>query len=1489
MQGRESAKKSIGGLVVRTTGWLARRAGANNLARDIEILRGSGLFDRGGYLQMYPDVAASGMDPVEHYLRHGAHEGRNPSVWFDTGFYLAENPDVASSGINPLQHFYQHGWKEGRNPSPRFDMARYAKEHMGEQAGAVNPLLHRIRNPIDDDGRGRPARDYDVLKASGLFDDQYYLREYPDVARAALDPLEHYIERGAGEGRKASEWFDTAYYQRKYPDVAASTMNPLRHFCDFGWEELRNPSFAFDTAWYWVVHMARSGERGNPLTHFLATGRSAGLQQRAVGGLSAADRQEMSSIAQGLVTEGGLDADTYQRVGQVLARLKCWPAAEVAFREVAGLRWDFARNHSRLADALARQGKWWQVVESLLIATTLDPSRADWFYRLGEAQEKMHRFGLAAEAYQQAVERDQASKEFWYRLGHASEKAGRQSLADQAYARAIDLSLDSDAGRFGVGVLHQARGYWKDAAVAYQEAAKRSPLKAELRFRQGMAHDRCYEWARAMGCYEEAIALNRNVSYWHYRLGFVLERLGSMSEAADAYGAAIALSPKFVAYWHYRQGYVLDMAGQHARACHAYLASTQNQSPCLSAPPQEGASVMRVGAGSLAPSADYLARFARPGLIEEVLEHDRTHAEAHYALGEQHECAGSWELAAKAYADATARSDEHRPGWYYRLGFVLFRAGRSEEACGAFREMRILKRPYGVDISAFEKHAEQTALAAYREYVQTLPIQQKTIVYESFNGASMGSNPYAIFMELLGRPDFAGWRHVWALKDKNTIPAHVRSHRDVVLVGRQSDLYRRYLATAKYLVNDVTFPHWFVRRPEQKYLNTWHGTPLKGLGKHMPGEYLSHSNITRNLLQATHLLSPNRHTSKVILEGYDIAGICTAKLAETGYPRIDRMLRADTMAKEGLKRRLGLDDHAPVVLYAPTWRGLHGSAGLDIDRLVSDLEAMSQLPCQLVFRGHQLIEKVIAGMNLPATIAPQAIDTSDLLAITDVLVTDYSSIFFDFLPAKRPIIYYAYDEEEYTRERGLYFDLGDMPGTMCRSVDELAGALTRELISPDGDSERYENARRQFCPHEDGGATGRAIDFFFHDGMSSLLPTDNDERPSILFYEGQFIPNGITSSFLNLMKELVPSERFRISIAADPKLISAEQSRKEKFSHLPNGIQVIGRVGSMLLDPEEQWLVRRLNALHEVDAVEMKAIVAAAYRREYERMFSDAKFDVLVNFEGYSSFWMHALAFAPDGPRRVTYLHNDMRSEQAVRLPYLSSIFSLYANYDALVSVSEDMSRINCAGLSESVGVAPEKFVACMNSIDVKSIRELALHEPAAELEKWFSGMTFVTIGRMSPEKDHSKLIDAFAGVWREFPEARLLIVGDGPLRHDFEVKISSMGLQKCILLAGQQSNPFPILRRSDCFVLSSNHEGQPMVLLEAMVLGKPIVATDIDGNRGVLKDGYGRLVENSSEGLSGGMLAFLRDRAAPRPFESEAYQADARRMFSEVVLGMRD
>src|SRR5690606_27035259 len=154
-------------------------------------------------------------------------------------------------------------------------------------------------------------------------------------------------------------------------------------------------------------------------------------------------------------------------------------------------------------------------------------------------------------------------------------------------------------------------------------------------------------------------------------------------------------------------------------------------------------------------------------------------------------------------------------------------------------------------------------------------------------------------------------------------------------------------------------------------------------------------------------------------------------------------------------------------------------------------------------------------------------------------------------------------------------------------------------------------------------------------------------------------------------------------------------------------------------------------------------------------------------------------------------------------------------------------------------------------------------------------------------EKDHEKLIRAFSRFRENNPSAKLLILGSGPLEHHLQQVVRETGVADCAHLLGYRANPYPYLRKANCFVLSSNHEGQPMTLLEALVLDKPIVATDIVGNRSVLHDRPGLLVQNSLEGLVAGMAAFVDGDVPAGGFDWRAYQGEAIGMFNERVLGM--
>jgi len=160
--------------------------GKNILSSEVlATIRDSQLFDEVFYLDVYPDVAAVRLDPLTHYIAHGAYEGRNPHPLFNTDYYLAQCPEINQTYVNPLWHYLNIGVSLGFDPNPYFDTS-------------------------------------------------YYLEKYPDVARSGVNPLKHYIICGAREGRYPSPEFDTKFYARRYAELIQPGTNPLAHFLQQG-------------------------------------------------------------------------------------------------------------------------------------------------------------------------------------------------------------------------------------------------------------------------------------------------------------------------------------------------------------------------------------------------------------------------------------------------------------------------------------------------------------------------------------------------------------------------------------------------------------------------------------------------------------------------------------------------------------------------------------------------------------------------------------------------------------------------------------------------------------------------------------------------------------------------------------------------------------------------------------------------------------------------------------------------------------------------------------------------------------------------------------------------------------------------------------------------------------------------------------------------------------------------------------------------------
>jgi CDP-glycerol glycerophosphotransferase (TagB/SpsB family)/glycosyltransferase involved in cell wall biosynthesis len=803
---------------------------------------------------------------------------------------------------------------------------------------------------------------------------------------------------------------------------------------------------------------------------------------------------------------------------------------------------------------------------------------------------------------------------------------------------------------------------------------------------------------------------------------------------------------------------------------------------------------------------------------------------------------------------------------------------------------------------------------------RTQPIRPGTVLYESFSGNGALCNPEAIFRGLIADPEFAGYEHVWVLADRDAAPDFVRefSHDPrVSFVRYRSNGYYRALATSQYLVNNATFPAEFGKRAGQIYLNTWHGTPLKQMGFDMPGGALDSANTLRNFLAADFLLAANDFMAERMYEdAYRLRNVYTGRIITEGYPRIDRQ-RLDGTERGSVRaalERSGADvgDKA-IVLYAPTWHGERFSRPADdIDQLVHDVRMLQRElgPDYVVLlKTHQIVHSFAASRpELRRILAPNALPTNVILGVCDGLVTDYSSIFFDYLATGKPIVFYTPDASGYEETRGTYFPPEELPGPVVDDAS-AAGRTMLALLRGEASSPRYAQWQGRFAPLEDGGATRRVIDVVFR-GLTDdyrVRQAASDGRKRLLLYVGGMRSNGITTAAMNLLAG-IDHERYDVTALMS---YSRRGWARANQALIPPQVRQIYRMGGMngskITHLRRKWDERRA----DTESAGPASVDSPRYQRlwddEWNRVFGGARFDWVADFSGYSPFWTTLLLHSPDAPRAI-WLHNEMAADRNREvngrkrmLHSLGRVFALYRSYDRLVSVSPRLTELNRKELAE---YAPaDRFVTVRNLPNVDRVLD-GMRQPLAELDghprdeeteevlvpDWVRqledhrGRWFVTVGRLSPEKNHARLIRAFAAVHTAHPETRLLIVGRGPLRDDLQAQIDDLGLSDAVTLTGAYQNPFAIMAAADCFVLSSVYEGQPMVLLEAAVCRLPIVSTAFASVHDALPSSPLRVVGQDDAALADGMLAYLDGDVPSSSLDADAYRAEVANEFAAIV-----
>lgn len=351
---------------------------------------------------------------------------------------------------------------------------------------------------------------------------------------------------------------------------------------------------------------------------------------------------------------------------------------------------------------------------------------------------------------------------------------------------------------------------------------------------------------------------------------------------------------------------------------------------------------------------------------------------------------------------------------------------------------------------------------------------KECVLYDSYTGKQFSDSPRAIYEQLVAQ--HAAVDHKWVVRDRQVTLPHDLDR--VRYTGR--DYYEAF-ATSRYIITNAHLPAWFERRPGQVVVQTWHGTPLKRIGHDIPSIRFATTDykerIAHEVENWSYLVSPNPFSSPILKKAFRFEG----ELLQIGYPRNDLFHRPGNRA-EAIKSRLRIPPDRRVILYAPTWRDdrFYGRGRyrfdmkLDVDALRSKLGSDHVL----LVRRHPNVVDRIGGDDFLIDVGDYP-EVNELLLAADVLVTDYSSVLFDYANLRRPMIFFTYDLEEYRDVlRGFYFDfVKKAPGPLLATSDEVVDALADPKQGFDG--EKVDAFAKEFCVWDDGHASKRLIDKVF--------------------------------------------------------------------------------------------------------------------------------------------------------------------------------------------------------------------------------------------------------------------------------------------------------------------------------------------------------------------------------------------------------------------------
>lgn len=451
-------------------------------------------------------------------------------------------------------------------------------------------------------------------------------------------------------------------------------------------------------------------------------------------------------------------------------------------------------------------------------------------------------------------------------------------------------------------------------------------------------------------------------------------------------------------------------------------------------------------------------------------------------------------------------------------------------------------------------------------------------------------------------------------------------------------VYMELIETAQFLLTEVYLTVAWVKKEGQMYINIWHGTPLKklGLAKNAKGKHKNGIQQS-NFIDADYLLYPNDYTKKHMLESYKVADLMPGKVLKLGYPRTGGMLEAAQSDQTELRKMLAPNGEH-IYAYMPTWKDY-----LKVDQVVAESKEL------LDYLDANLREDQILYVNLHHRVSdsldysqfkrirqfPPTVDSYKLLALTDALITDYSSVFYDYLALRRQIVLYCADYELYRKKRGTYMDLMELPFDKAVTPEEVLAAINRGKTYDD------EAAYQEFCAYDSVENAHKLCSLFLgteDEVVVEAIP--KNKKKKVMIYSDALSECTETQWLRKTAENCAGSDTVELFISCNQDMVN---ENKDSAYPLLNKVPVIGTTADYFPSAMGR-IAKKLYESGKITIGQAMSVWKYDYAAAVRRFLGRAAFDLAVLLDVTDPEKLLSLTFM-DQPNKIMIISDLMYKE----------------------------------------------------------------------------------------------------------------------------------------------------------------------------------------------------------------------------------------------------